>query len=155
MKTIKCSCGKEILVDDAKFDTLKQMNWNCGATGGVVRSNNVTMSHLVMGRPLGSLIWDHKDRDQHNNQESNFRPATLSQNQANRGKSRNNTSGYKGVYWHPPSGKWQSRLMVNYKNVNLGLFNTAEEAAQRYDRASVFYHGEFAYVNFPSPPCLT
>lgn len=43
-----------------------------------------------------------------------------------------NTSGYRGV---GRNGKnWKSRIIVNYKEIGLGTFKTAEEAGYAYDR---------------------
>ena len=46
----------------------------------------------------------------------------------------NNTSGYKGVCLHKPSGKFQSLIRVNKKLIYLGLSKTAIEAAKKYDK---------------------
>jgi hypothetical protein len=48
---------------------------------------------------------DHRDMERTNNSLGNLRPASHSQNQANRPKQANNTSGFKGVYWQARSGK--------------------------------------------------
>lgn len=42
-----------------------------------------------------------------------------------------NTSGYRGVVAH--QGKWKAQITVNYKNVYLGVFDTAEAGAKAYD----------------------
>lgn len=46
---------------------------------------------------------------------------------------KNNTSGYKGVHerYH---GKWISRIMINYKRIILGSYNSPNEAALSYDK---------------------
>lgn len=47
-----------------------------------------------------------------------------------------NTSGFPGVSWKKDSGKWMARHTVGpYKRVSLGLFESAEEAAQAIDIA--------------------
>lgn len=43
----------------------------------------------------------------------------------------NNTSGYKGVNFHKT--KWRARITVDYKEIHLGTFDTALEAALVYD----------------------
>lgn len=46
---------------------------------------------------------------------------------------KNNTSGFRGVSWNKDKKKWDSRITVNYKNIYVGRFNTAIEAAKAYD----------------------
>ena len=89
---------------------------------------------------------DHIDRNPSNNAWLNLRPANTAENKRNRGIPRNNTSGYKGVFWDQK--KWRSAIKVDYQRKYLGSFDTAEEAARAYDAAARLYHGQFAYLNF-------
>lgn len=93
---------------------------------------------------------DHKDRNGLNNQRSNMREASQSQNGANVVKRSGTSSEYKGVTWHSTGFKWQAQIKVNRKRIYLGLFVSEEEAARAYDRAAVEQFGEFACLNFPS-----
>jgi hypothetical protein len=76
----------------------------------------------------------------------NLRPATKSQNAANRGKTCNNTSGFKGVWWRRRYRKWQATIGVNGKRFYLGMFDTPEAAHAAYAAAAQRLHGEFARV---------
>jgi HNH endonuclease/AP2 domain len=87
---------------------------------------------------------DHKDRNGLNNKWSNLRLASDQQNQANRQRGINNTSGYKGVFWHKSSRKWCSAIMVNGKNKWLGTFISPEDAQVAYLAAAKMYFGEYA-----------
>ncbi len=87
-----------------------------------------------------------------NNRRDNLRPANSSQNGSNRGKQRDNKSGYKGVCWSTKDKRWRATIKLNRKGIYLGNFLTAEEAARAYDAAAREMHGEFACLNFPSPP---
>ena len=89
---------------------------------------------------------DHIDVDPSNNRISNLRLATQSQNNANRGVQSNNTSGYKGVSWHPSAGKWCAHIQHNGKKKYLGLFTYPEGAYEAYKRAANDLFGEFARV---------
>jgi hypothetical protein len=120
------------------------------------RRIKIENSHYAAG-PLAWFyvtgIWpaddiDHIDRDKDNNRFSNLREATNSQNITNR-VSTSNTSGYRGVSWIEDHKKWKATLKADHKVYNLGYFDTAEEAAHRYDRAAKEYQGEFAIFNFP------
>ena len=96
--------------------------------------------------PDKSIDVDHIDMIRSNNSWKNLRLATRSQNKCNMKKHKDNTSGYKGVYFEKSSGKWKSQIMVNYKNKNLGRFATKEEAYAAYCAAAPVYHQEFARV---------
>lgn len=87
---------------------------------------------------------DHADTDGRNNRWSNLRLATQSQNSANARTSRRNSLGLKGVSRHSQlPHKWRARIMVNYRSIFLGSFNSPEEAAAAYANAAKQYFGEF------------
>lgn len=44
-----------------------------------------------------------------------------------------NTSGYRGVHFNKKDKKWISQIVLNNKQIRLGNFNTAIEAAKAYD----------------------
>lgn len=87
---------------------------------------------------------DHINGNSHDNRPSNLRLCTPSQNLSNRGKQRNNTSGYKGVSPNGQTGKWRVRINVNKKHLELGIFDSLTDAASAYANAAMRYHGEFA-----------
>ena len=90
---------------------------------------------------------DHIDRDPKNNSLSNLRWATNQQNGMNRTKQNNTSSPYKGVYWNKQHKKWQSNIKFNGKSIYLGLFNSEEAAARKYDQKAIELFGEFASIN--------
>lgn len=87
---------------------------------------------------------DHRDLDPSNNRWLNLREATHLQNQYNRPKLKNNTSGYKGVSYHVGSSRYFA--MIRYDGVQhfLGAFLTAKEAGLAYAEAAVEHHKEFS-----------
>jgi hypothetical protein len=87
---------------------------------------------------------DHDDRDICNNKWNNLRLATTVENAYNRVKQKNNTSGYKGVYFDKYRGLYGSKITVNKKIINLGRFITAEDAFTAYQKACMKYHGVYA-----------
>lgn len=89
---------------------------------------------------------DHIDLDKANNRIANLRPATASQNHANRRISRQNKTGFKGVHWCNHFKKYVAQITKNNKVKNLGYFRTPEEAHAAYCKAAFETHGEFARV---------
>jgi hypothetical protein len=87
---------------------------------------------------------DHENLDRGDNRINNLRKCSRSQNQFNRGKQENNTSGFKGVSYHSQSGKWVARLSAGGKRKSLGLHDTPESAHQAYCAGAKLHHGEFA-----------
>lgn len=87
---------------------------------------------------------DHRDNDRDNNRLRNLRPATKSQNAANRRVRADSRTGLKGVSWHRATRRWTARIEVDGKRRTIGYFKSAEEAHVAYARAAVAAHGEFA-----------
>ena len=111
----------------------------------------------IQGRLVGAhrLIWiyhngdipdsieiDHSNNIKHDNRIENLRLATHSQNQFNTVKYKNNTSGYKGVYFC--QNKWVAEIKINGKKKYLGRYDTPELASEAYKSAAEEYHKEFA-----------
>ncbi len=72
---------------------------------------------------------DHINRVRDDNRFINLRDATQSQNNANVGLRKDNTSGYVGVGWSPTLQKWRAYITIHKKLITLGHFNTPEEAS--------------------------
>lgn len=158
MKAIELTKGQVALVDDDDFILLSQYNWYASknkytfyAKSDVRRSHprrKIYMHRLILNCPPGVEV-DHVDGNGLNNQKSNLRMATRSQNLSNRGLVTNNTSGYKGVVWRKDTNKWTAQLATKGRNRSLGCFPTAIDAARAYDEAAKKAFGEFAQLNFP------
>lgn len=86
---------------------------------------------------------DHINGDKSDNRFRNLRLATNSQNQANRGLSRVNTSGITGIRFQEDRQKWVAMITIRGKQTNLGRFTTKEEAVAAYQTARNNAWGEF------------
>ena len=71
---------------------------------------------------------DHINGDPEDNRIENLRVVSNAENQRNRGRSRNNTSGTNGVYWHSRDHVWTSFIRENGKQRSLGAFTTQAQA---------------------------
>jgi hypothetical protein len=86
---------------------------------------------------------DHANGVKTDNRWCNLREATQSQNNANRGRARNNSSGFKGVdllY----SNFWRAMIKANKKNKVLGYFDCPAAAHFAYLIAADKAFGKFA-----------
>jgi hypothetical protein len=89
---------------------------------------------------------DHIDRNPSNNLVSNLRIASHEENLRNVGPRVNNSSGVPGVTFR--NGLWRARIMVNYKEINLGYFKLKEEAFAARRAANDIYHADFTPKTF-------
>lgn len=87
---------------------------------------------------------DHIDGDRSNNLISNLREANNAQNNRNTGLRSTNKTGFKGVYYNKLNKNYNARITVNYKNIHIGCFRTAEEAHEAYKKVASELHGDFA-----------
>lgn len=87
---------------------------------------------------------DHINGDPADNRFINLREATRTQNCANIGLPRHNTSGLKGTT--AVKGRWQAQIQVGGKKIYLGKYATKEEAHAAYLSAAKTAFGEFARV---------
>jgi hypothetical protein len=92
--------------------------------------------------PSGEL--DHINMIPGDNRIANLRIANRPQNNANKTKQRNNTSGLKGVSLVKSRGVWQAQLTVKGKSIYLGNFDCPAAAHFAYVVASARLCGEFA-----------
>lgn len=155
MKTIKCNCGKDILMDDDEelYKRALSLSWNCDSGRASVRhtytgGSILTFAEMVLGEKKEELI-DHHDLNTHNNQKDNLRHATKQQNAFNRHVRKGSFTEYKGVAVDPGC-KLLYRAYIQLPNKTkktLGRFATAEEAARAYNAAAIIIHGEFACLN--------
>ena len=160
MKEIQLTKGKVALVDDEDFEYLNKFKWCLRGTGlgkfyairGFRKSkkNNITGSismHRELMKPEKGYVIDHLDGNTLNNQKSNLRICTQSQNCSNQKISILNTSGYKGVVYNKKNKRYYARITVNRIIFSLGGYIYIKDAARAYNAAALKYHGEFANLN--------
>lgn len=73
----------------------------------------------------------------------NIRRASRTENNRNASKPKNNTSGFKGVSFHNPTGKYRAYCTINGKQIHLGLYATHELAYKERTAYAKLHHGQF------------
>ena len=156
MKTIQLTKGQVTIVDDVDYEFLSQWEWyakrhrNCFRAARKLPGENGKQKTLYMYTAIAKRMGidtkriDHKDQNPLNNQRSNLRAATVSQNGHNRGAPSNSKTGVKGVSLHTTSGKYVAYISLHGKRYHLGSFNTVAEAKQVVVAKRAKLIGEFA-----------
>ncbi len=159
MKAIPLTQGQVALVDDSDATALTQFHWYAARTHHIfyaVRKSQVNGKQrtIQMHRELLRLSFgdkrqaDHRDGDGLNNQRSNLRICSRTENTRNQcNQRRAKGSQYKGVCWRTAHRLWQARIMVNGKAHSLGYFPSETAAALAYNAAATRFFGEFARPN--------
>lgn len=83
---------------------------------------------------------DHRNRDGSDNRLVNLRKVTPSENQHNRGISRNNRSGFLGVFYDGHAKRFKAEIAAGGVTYRLGAFHTAEAANEAYVTAKQRLH---------------
>lgn len=150
MKFIPLTKGYEAMVDDEDYDQLTKYKWQVLVCRGRPYArrhgpgdSSIFMHKAVLGIP--DKI-DHIDNNSLNNQKSNLRAATPTQNGQNR-KIQVHSTPYKGVSYFKHQKKFVATIKALGKRVHLGYFEDPVNAAKAYDAAAIRFFGEFARTN--------
>ena len=150
MKEIALKNGIVAMVDDEDHSALVGRKWFLQLGYAVCnewrngKRVHLKMHRMILGLELGDGIHgDHINGNRLDNQRKNLRRCTKAENNRNRPRQSNNTTGYKGVSRVSGTDKYRAQIKVNGKKVSLGRFDTAQEAYEKYCEAASQYHGEF------------
>lgn len=137
--------GKVAIIDAVDVPLVQGRSWYLTGVKthpyAATRENNqpLTLHRFLMNPPDGMHV-DHINGDSLDNRRSNLRLATPQQNSANV-RRKVGRAGFHGVI-PTKTGKFFA-----YVQINLGTFDTAEEAARAYDAKATELFGEFAMTN--------
>ena len=159
---------KIILIDSEDYKLILKYKWivEKGRTtfyamahvGSWKKRETIRMHQLILGiipekNGKRAIKVDHKNHNGLDNTRINIRTCTNEQNGFNQQLSKRNSTGYKGVIIKIDkrrgrnSIKYNARIRVNGKLIDLGRHSTPLEAAIKYNEAALKFHGDFAYLN--------
>jgi len=154
-KTGKYAGMYTAIVDECDSD-LALLNWTVRkkphteyALRGTSQNKKILLHRAIMERILKRELEVDEQVDHINgcgldNRRCNLRLATYAQNSMNKGMRKDNSSGYKGVFWNKKIKKFTASIKVNRKSQYLGAYDTEIEAHAAYCEAAKLYFGEFA-----------
>ena len=143
--------NEEFYFDLEDYYKIKDYCWYINDDGYVVAHENdkLVLFHRVVMDEHSKYEIDHilGYNFRNDNRKSNLRRATHSQNGINKRMQSNNTSGYVGVGKHKRTQKWRAYIIINKKQIELGLFDNKMDAVKARKIAEEKYFGEWSYDN--------
>lgn len=132
------------LVDDDLYEDYSRLEWDWvppnGSGSGYAalvdpapggRKTYQYMHRMIMKAKPHEVV-QHKDGNHLNNQKSNLVITSKEKSMAERAVGKHSTTGYKGVTWDEPSGKWQAKITRKGQLYDLGRYAVMTEAAYAY-----------------------
>ena len=144
--------NKPFYFDLEDYDKIKDHCWmehhpfpNYSVLLSNIKSEKGITKSVRFHQLIGCSHYDHINHDALDNRKENLRPCSQHQNTFNTRKKKNNTSGVTGVgHYNGKGERWRARLMLNGKEINLGSYETFDEAVKARLEGEKTYYGEFA-----------
>lgn len=138
MKTIKLPCGSEAFVSDEDWERVKDISWSDDGKGYVRGrwkkslggDGKIVKLHRFIINPPDSSPIDHIDGNPLNNTRGNLQIITTSRNIMKSKRAKRS-----GVTFDKNSGYWRARIRFDGNMVDLGCFNTWDEARAQVKEA--------------------
>lgn len=142
--------GNDIFYFDLDdYDLIKEYTWYLNGRGYVCAHQYGTGKEMRMHRFLTKAPQDkqvdHINHNKTDNRRSNLRLVTSSQNNMNRRKQSNSTSGVTGISYYKRYDSWEAKIQINGKQIYLGRYKDKEDAIKARKEAEIKYFGEYCY----------
>lgn len=132
----------EVYFDLEDAERILKHTWRTDKSG--YPTTTINNKKVRMHTFLGFEWPDHNNRNKLDNRKENLVLCTVQENNQNRSKGKNNTSGIIGVCWHKKHCKWEAYIKVHKKPIHLGMFENKNDAIITRLRAEQKYFNEFA-----------
>ena len=144
-----CNEKCRALIDIEDVDKVNFTSWYLDKNGYVIskckqtKNKGIYLHRLILNAEKMDVV-DHINHNTLDNRKENLRLCTQQENTfntTNNRKNLNKDSEEKGIFKR--SGKWEARIMYNYKNIYLGRYINKEDAIKARKQAEIKYFGEF------------
>ena len=141
--------NKKVLVDDSDYYNLIQYKWVLVKNGKYVAESKTRMymHRIIMNAPKGIQVI-HVNGNPFDNQKSNLRFATQTQNRHNRVKDSGTKNNYVGVTL-TKSGNYESRIRRDGKSKQLGMYKSEVAAGYAYYKEAMTNSSFTKVTDFP------
>lgn len=136
--------NKEFYFDLEDYNKIKNYTWEEDFNGYIVDADSKTFMHRIIMNCPNDLTVDHIYHNKNDNRKCKLRICSQSNNNMNRSKQSNNTSGAIGVYFHKPSNSWCAYIKINNKQYRK-YFQDKESAIICRKNMEEEYFKEYAY----------
>ena len=142
--------NKPFYFDLEDYDKIKNFYWR--ESNGYIechrkidgKAKSISLHRLVMDCIDSNLVVDHISGERNDNRKKNLRIATYTRNSQNRRKTAsNNTTGFTGVK-NGYKGSYRAYITVNGEIIDLGTYDSFEDAVRKRIKAELEYFGEFS-----------
>lgn len=110
-----------------------------------INGKTVYLHRLITNAPKGTVV-DHINGDTLDNRKENLRVCSTKENIRNQTLHKDKWQKYRGVDYVKSRSKYRARICLDRKEIHLGLFETAEEAAEVYKTYAKKLFGKFSNV---------
>ena len=158
IENVKDPNTKVFLISEEDFEKIHNKSWYIDTQGyintsvprndGTTRSIPIKLYNYIMEPQKGNVI-DHMNRNKLDNRRENLRECTKLENDRNKIQEVNKSPIFRGVRLTENGKKYRTRIKVMDKEINLGTYETKEEAINARLEAEKRYYGEFAASNAP------
>lgn len=145
---IYTSTNKPIKVSLQDYHKVRKASWYVDGKGYARAKLNgklILMHRLITEAEEGKNV-DHINGDPSDNRRENLRICTQAENLHNRKKSKNNTSGHKGVSWSKTNNRWRITI-TNKGKLVIKYAKDFEKACKIHEELERKLYGEFASIS--------
>jgi hypothetical protein len=144
----------ETIIDTEDYEKIQNYRWTLNVSQNGYKRPIYTfykkekrMVYFVHQLIVPYKHTDHIDRNPFNCRKNNLRESNKITNGQNRGKNKNNTTGFKGVTFRKYNNTYSAEIMFNRKRIRIHGFQDKIDAAKKYNELALKYHKEFACLN--------